>query len=101
MLDPRRSDRRRGKKNEKPVATLQGNPDFVVPLLGSQEIGLAIPYWYPVSTNDLGYPGGESPIFARVRKKHLERQPSGTLTHLFAVSFFAIGFLAFNFSTRR
>ena len=42
-LDPARSDRVRSEQNDKPIAAAQRHTDFVMPLLGTEQIGFTIP----------------------------------------------------------
>jgi hypothetical protein len=68
---PPRTDRVRREHDDEPVASAQGRPDFVVPLLRSHDIRLAEPQGYAVSAQGGGHADGEIVIEAAVREECL------------------------------
>ena len=68
-LDPFRCDGIRGQDQGKPVAAPQGGPDFVVPLLGTPNAGVAVPDRDAVTLEYIGEPSRERTVRTRVRQE--------------------------------
>ena len=72
-LHPHGSHRLRGENDDEPIAALQRSADLVVPLLGTLDVGVAVPHWNPMAAQNADQPLGELLIYMRMRDENLGR----------------------------
>jgi hypothetical protein len=62
-----------GEDKNEPVTSLKSGTDFIMPLLGSNDIGLTVPDWNSMAADLFGHCRCELSVLARMGKKDLFR----------------------------